>query len=505
MTSDIDTNSNPPEPGRLAVSGTRAAFWTALERSGKQIIQFVLGILLARILTPEEFGLVGMLMIFMALAQVLVDSGFTSALIWKKQITRLEESSVFWFNLLVSVVLAILLCLSSPWIARFYEQAILQPLLCLLSTSLVLRGLGAVPSAMFIKALNFRPLVMASVPALLISGGIGIWMAMAGYGVWSLAVQYVLLAGIETAVLWMISSWRPLLTFSLSALSPLFNYGSKLLGTAMVDAFFRELFALVIGKFYSARSLGFYTRARSLYSLPAINFAAVASQVSFPLFSRMWGDDARVSRNYLKILGLVALIIAPLMLGMSAVADSLIVVLITEKWLPSAPLLRVLCIVGISYALSSVMMGFLKASGRTDAILKLELAKKSIGIVVLVATAPISLFAIVVVQAAASAIGLLLNMTAVALVARIGVWAQLVTIMPFILMASIMSACVWAVGTMPFSNDFWRLFVMTLSGISIYLLLVYVFRRSVFEQIVILAGNLKASKTTDKTTVQSAS
>ena len=464
-----------------------------MERGGQQLIQFVLGVVLARILSVDEFGLIGMLMIFIAVSRVVVDSGFSSALIWKQKTSKLEECSVFFCNLAISGTMALGLCLASPWIARFYEIPELGPLLCVLSISLVFHGLGAVHATLFSKALNFRPIMMATIPSVLISGTVGILLAANGFGVWSLAIQYVVETMVRMIMLWMLSPWRPQFLFSFRALRPLFNYGSKLFASALIEAFFQELYAMMIGKFYSPASLGFFTRARSLFRLPVSNIASIASRVAFPLFSKLWGQRDEVKRTYLQVLVLVSFVICPVMFGMAAVAEPLIHVLLTEKWLPCAPLLKIFCVVGLCYPFSAVAVGVLKASGRSDLFLRLEIIKKGVSLAVLLTTVFYGVTAIVIGQAACAVFGMLLNWFVVSRIASVPLTSQGGAILPAMGIAGLMFFAVDAVGKIEFWSEGWQLAAMIASGVIVYGLLVACIRPSLLGELRTRITNRRSS------------
>ena len=262
-----------------------ALFWSFFERIGQQGIQFIIAIILARLLLPEQFGLIAMLTIFMAVAQSFIDSGFGSALIQKKDANHLDECSIFYFNILVGFMAAGLLCLIAPEIAIFYKTPSLVPLTRVLSLNLIINAFGVIQTALLTKRIDFKIQMKVSCVASIISGSIGILMAYQGYGVWSLVAQSIGSNLLRTALLWFFLPWRPAWIFSLVSLRALFSFGSKLLFSSLLDTFYNNLYLIVIGKLFSAADLGFYTRAQSTQQLPVSSLSLIIGRVTFSVFS----------------------------------------------------------------------------------------------------------------------------------------------------------------------------------------------------------------------------
>jgi len=294
-------------------------------------------VFLARMLFPEQFGLIAMLTIFIALARSFVTSGFGSALIQKKEITHEDKCSVFYFNIVLSVVLAGLLCLAAPWIAAFYGAPLLTPLTRVLSIQLIIGSFGIIHRLLLSKRLDFKTILKVRLITTFISGAVGISMAFNGFGVWSLVGQQLTSSAVNTLFLWVFFSWRPSLTFSVAALRGMFGFGSKLFFSGIIDTFFKHIYLIVIGKIFSPAQLGYFGRARGIQQLPVSNLSFPVKRVTFPVFSTIQDDKERLKKVVHKAITTLVLINFPIMIGLAVVAKPLVIVLLTEKWAPCIP------------------------------------------------------------------------------------------------------------------------------------------------------------------------
>ena len=322
-------------------------FWSFLERVGHQGVQFCLSIILARFLLPEEFGLIAMLVVFLALAQTMVDSGFGQALIQKEDVTHSDQCSVFYFNVFVSCIAAGSLCLAAPWIAEFYAQPMLIPMTRVLSLTLIINSFGLVQTVLLTRVVDFKTQVKVSLIAAILSGSIGVAMAFNGFGVWSLVAQSLSSSLFRTILLWLFDSWRPSLLFSFGSLRDMFGFSSRLLASGLLATLVDNMYAIVIGKLFSAADLGFYSRAQDFQRITVRNMSATVGRVIFPIFSSVQSDKARLKRGVGKVLTTLAMVNFPLMIGLAVVAEPLVIVLLTEKWLPCVPYLQLLCVAGL--------------------------------------------------------------------------------------------------------------------------------------------------------------
>ena len=333
--------------------------WTLVERMSIQVCQFVIGIILARLLMPEDYGIIGMLAIFMALAQSLLDSGFNRALIQKKDRNDVDYSTVFYFNIVISVLIYLVFFIASPYIAKFYNTPELNDVTKVVSIAVIINALSLVQTAKLTIELNFRLQSIASIISTVLSGLIGIVMAYAGYGVWALVAQSLSSAGIRTMVLWFTSHWKPILVFSTSSFKQLFSFGSKLLVGDVIHTIYTNMYTLVIGKAFKLADVGYYNRANGYASLPFSVVGQVVNKVMFPLLSEKQDDNEALVRAYSKMFRLSLFLYAPLMFGLCALAKPLVVVLIGEKWLGCVALLQVLSIGYVFAPMNSLNLNLL--------------------------------------------------------------------------------------------------------------------------------------------------
>ncbi|MFW6371537.1 MAG: MOP flippase family protein [Bacteroidota bacterium] len=354
--------------------------WSFIDQFANQGITFIFGIILARILTPHEFGLIGMITVFIAVSESFINSGFSSALIRKKDCTDTDFSTVFYFNLAAGVLFFIILFFSSPVIAGFFDEPQLEAIVQVLGIVLIIDSLTLIQRTILTKRIDFKLQARISVIASLGSGIIAITMAFSGFGVWSLVAQRISRQGLNSLFLWLWNRWKPSWVFSMKSFKELFGFGSKLLVSGLIDTLYRNIYYLVIGKFFSAADLGYFTRAQRFKDLPSKNLNRIISRVSYPVLSSIQDDMQRLKANYQKLIRSTMLITFVLMLGMAAVAEPMIITLIGEKWRPSIIYLQMLCFVGMMYPLHALNLNMLKVSGRSDLFLKLEIIKKILAV-----------------------------------------------------------------------------------------------------------------------------
>lgn len=361
----------------------RAGAWSALDIILRQGVQFVVSIILARLLTPADFGLMALLTFFTSLAITFVQGGLSMALVQRQDTTHEEESAVFWINLAASVVFAAMLVLAAPFVASFYEQPLLQPLLLVAGAQVVLSALGAVQTALLTRTLRFDQLTMTGIASSLISGGLGVAAALGGWGVWALAVQVVAMAAVGTAALWLVSNWRPALYFRLSSVRRLFGFGVFVSLSSLLDVLYSNGFALVIGKIYGVRDLGILNRANGVQALPTGIISSIISRTALPLFSSRASDPEALQRGFRMALSLAMLLSLPIMAGLALLPELVISILFGEKWMPSAPLLRIIAVAGMLMPLHVLNVNLLLAQGNSKLYLRLEIYKKIAGIICL--------------------------------------------------------------------------------------------------------------------------
>ena len=409
--------------------------WTFAQQFGNQLTSFVVSVILARLLLPAEFGLVGMIAIFVAIGNVLLHGGMTQSLIRSHEIGEVDYSTVFYFNLLVSAVVYFLIYFLAPLIAEFYEQQILVRILRVYSFTFVISAFGAVQLAKLTREMNFRVQAITAVPAGLVGGVTGIYMAYSGYGVWSLVWSSIVTIAISTCHLWVYSKWTPTWIFDFSRFKEHFRFGYKLTLSGLLDRIFNNLFLVVIGKFFSPAQVGFYTRAETMKQLPVSNISSALNKVTFPLFATIQDDEVRLKRVYKKLMKMVLFVVAPTLVFMAVMAEPIFRLLFTEKWLPAVPYFQILCATGILYPLHAYNLNVLTVKGRSDLFLKLAIIKKGITVVVIIFTLQFGIYGLLYGQVLLSFLAFFINAHYTDKFINYSGWQQLKDTLPIIALA----------------------------------------------------------------------
>ena len=339
-----------------------------------------MGLILARLLTPSEYGIMAILTIFIAVSNSIVDSGFSNALIRKTDARRVDYNTVFLFNLVVSGLLYVVLFFAAPAISVFFKEPLLVEVMRVIGWVLVINALGIIPRTLFVKDVNFKTQTKVSLIASISSGVLGIGMAFCGMGVWSLVGQQLSRQLLNTLFLWIYCTWRPIWEFSVQSFRELFGFGSKLLLSGLLDTVFKEIYSLVIGRCYTSAQLGQYTRASQFNQIFSSNLTSVIQRVSYPVLSSIQDESERLREAYRKVIKSTMLISFACMLGLAAVAKPLLILLIGEKWLPAVGFLQIICFSGMLYPLHAINLNILQVKGRSDLFLKLEIVKKIIAV-----------------------------------------------------------------------------------------------------------------------------
>lgn len=457
--------------------------WSFLESLAARGLRFIVGIILARLLFPEQFGLIGMLMIFMAVARVFVESGYGAALIQKREATQADICSIFYFNILLGFLTAGLLCLAAPWIGEFYHQPILTPLVRALSLAIPIDALGLIQEILLAREINFRAHAIRSLVAGVLAGGIGVGCAFAGFGVWSLVAQQLSESFFRTICLWVLSRWRPQLIFSFGSLRRMFGFGSSMLFSGLLNQVFDNVYYTVIGKLFSAADLGLFTRARALQSWPSQSLSEVVGRVTFPVFSKSQDDKARLKRGLRKALTVIVLINFPLMVGLAVTAQPLVIALIGPKWSGCVPYLRMFCVIGLLYPLQAVNLNVLKSLGRSDLILRLATMEKILIAANIAITMRWGIPGIIYGMIATSAVSFYLNSYYTRILVDYSALEQLRDLLPYLAVAALMGIITFLVGLLPFPGNFVMLLVQIPVGAITYLGLCWIIRLSAFVEV----------------------
>jgi len=385
--------------------------WRFLERSGAQIVNFVVTIILARLLSPEHYGTIALVTVFITILQTFVDSGFGNALIQKKDADDLDFSSVFYFNMVSCSVLYLAMFFAAPFIADFYGVAELTAIVRVISLKLIVSGVKNVQQAYVSKHMMFKNFFYATSTGTVLAAIVGIAMAYMGYGVWALVAQQLINLTVGTAVLWFTVSWRPKLIFSFKRLKGLISYGWKLLAVSLINTMYNEGRQLVIGKVYTAADLAVYNKGRQFPDLFVNNVNTSIDSVLFPALSNEQDNKENVKAMTRRAIRISSYILSPFMVGLALVAEPLTVFLLTEKWIESARFMVVFCIAFLFRPLNTANLNAIKAIGRSDIFLKIDIIKIVVGIIALIIAVPHGTFAIAISFLVSSAIGVFINVS----------------------------------------------------------------------------------------------
>ena len=447
---------------------TKGLLWSSVERFSNQGMSFLFSVILARMLDPSDFGIIAMITIFFAVAQSFVDSGFSNALVRKKDRREEDFSTCFYFNIGVGIIAYIVLFLIAPLVASFYNQPILSPIIRITGLGVVLNSLCVVQQALFTIKIDFKSQAKVTLSATIISGIVGVVLAYQGYGVWALVWQGVVLSLVRMGLLWLMSKWRPKAGFSKDSFHYLFGYGSKLLASGLLDTIYNNIYPIVIGKFYSPAQLGNYSRALSFAQLPSSNITSILQRVTFPVLSTIQDDIPRLQANYRRLLKLSAFIIFPLMTGLAAVAFPMIRLILTPKWEGCSLYLQIICFALMWYPIHAINLNLLQVKGRSDLFLHLEIIKKIVGVCIMCITIPLGITAMCIGMVASSLISLFINTYYTGKLINIGCLKQMRDLTPIFINSLIMGGIVYF-SIQISDNDILQLSLSIIVGVLSYI------------------------------------
>jgi O-antigen/teichoic acid export membrane protein len=463
----------------LKEKGLHGIFWTFGQQFGTQIIQFIVQIILARVLVPEEFGIIGMLAVFMALGNSLVDSGMSSSLIRTQDADERDFSSVFFINIIASVVVYLILFCSSPLIADFFNQPILSDILKVYCLSFIIRAISSIQYVRLTIIMDFKTHTILRLPAIAISSVLGVVLAYRGYGVWSLVFMQLANVTLESILIWFQVKWRPSFTLDWSRLKHHVNFGYKLTLSGIIDTVYGNIYHIIIGKYFSAAQLGYYTRAQSMRQLPVSNIASALNQVTYPLFSSIQNDDVRLKGLYKRVMQQVLYWIAPILIIAGVLGEPLFRFLMTEKWLPAVPYFQILCLGGIMYPLHAYNLNILNVKGRSDLFLKLEIIKKVLITIGLIIAIPFGIYGLLWMQFVLTILAFFINTSFSGKMINYPLLEQVKDILPILGLAGLIGILVFLVDSqLPSSSnfDFIRLVAGTVLGLGGYVTISFFIR-----------------------------
>lgn len=460
----------------LQTKTINGVIWSGIERFSLQGVQFLINIIMARILLPSDYGMIGMLAVFLQISQAFIDSGFTSALIQQKERTEVDYSTVFYFNVVLSVAFYIVIFLGAPLIASFYHLPALVPVTRVVAVSLIISSLSAIHKTKLTINIDFRTQSKVSLLSVIVSGGIGVIMAYNGFGVWALVYQTLINVTLQTFFLYYYLHWIPTCGFSIMSFKKLFSFGSKLLISGLIHKIYYNLYGIVIGRKFSVVDLGYYTRAEQFAFFPSSNINAVISRVMYPILSIIQDDDKRLSSAYRKYINFASFIIFPLMVGLAALSSPLIDLLLTDKWMMVVPLLQILCLDWMFDHLSVINQNLLYVKGRSDLALKVEIIKKTIATTILFLSIPFGIIGMCWGRVLYSLIAVYLNAYYTKKLIGLSFWMQMKDIAPSLFTAFLMGGLVYLINWTDLDSCL-QLLIGFIVGVLFYFSAMYIFQR----------------------------
>ena len=454
--------------------------WKFLERGGVQGVQFVLSIILARLVTPEDYGVIAILLVFIQIATVFIQSGFNTALIQKKESDDLDFSSIFYLSIVVAGILYVILFFTSPFVAKFYKSESLTKLLRVISLTLFFGAVNSVQNAYVSKTMQFRRFFFSSMGAVIGSGFVGIILACKGFGVWALVFQQLVKDFLICVILWFTVKWRPKFIFSFARVKTLFSFGWKLLVSGLLDTVFRNIYNLIVGRIYNKETLGFFNRGQQFPQVIATNLDGSIQSVMLPTLSSHNDDVAEVKRITRRSISMSAFLLMPCMFGLAAVAEPLVKVLLTDKWLPCVPFLQLACISYAIYPIHTANLTGINALGRSDIFLKLEIIKKVITILNIVITIPLGIYAMAIGQVISAFISSFINAWPNKKLMNYTYFEQWKDLMPSFLCSIVMAAGVWSLHFIPMPSIV-LLLIQIIVGVVVYILFCKIFKIETFS------------------------
>lgn len=472
---------------KQALSGV---FWSSLQLFGSQGVGFVISVILARLLMPSEFGLIAMLSIFMGLGTVLINGGLTQSLIRTQDPDEEDFATVFYFNLVGSILIYIIVFVCAPFIANFYKQELLVLIIRVYAIIFIINAFGAIQLTRLNKMMDFKTQLKISIPSIVLSGLTGISLAYMGFGVWSLVWSAIVQALAGTIQLWYWANWKPLWVFSKEKFNHHFQFGIKLMFSGVLDVIFTNAYTIVIGKFFSPAQVGFYNRADTLQMLPVGTLSSVVTKITYPLFSSIQNDDVRLKSVYKRIMQMVIFLVAPTLILMAVLAEPLFRFLFTERWLPAVPYFQILCVNGILYPIHSYNLQILTVKGRSDLFLRLEVIKKLMIVMVLLISFQYGIYGLLYGSVLTSILAFFINTHYSGKFLNYTAWEQTKDILPIIFISVLVGGLV-LVSDLILKNyyfiDFFRLALGSFLGIVLYIISAYFFKlSSLFELITIV-------------------
>lgn len=464
-----------------------------MERVGAQLVQFIVSIVLARIIEPSAYGTVALITVFTTIMQVFVDSGLGNALIQKKNADDIDFSTVFYTNIVFCLFLYAIMWFAAPSIANFYKQPELVPYIRVLSLTIIVSGVKNIQQAYVSRNMLFKRFFFATLAGTIGAAVLGITMALHGAGVWAIIAQQLFNLTVDTCVLWITVKWRPIKAFSFERLKGLFSYGWKLLVSSLLDTGYNNLRQLLIGKIYSSSDLAYYNQGDKFPSVIVNNINTSIDSVLLPAMSSEQDHKDHVRNMTRRAIKTSTYIMAPLMIGLAACSKEVVALILTDKWLPCVPYLQIFCFSYMIWPLHTANLNAIKALGRSDMFLKLEIIKKCVGLTLLIITMRISVLAMAISLLISGVCSLIINSWPNRKLLDYRVEEQIKDILPNIIMALIMGAAVFGIGLTPLPLLL-RLMIQIVVGAGIYYILSKITKNDTYYYAVNIIKQRKANK-----------
>ena len=460
----------------------KGLLWTTINSFVNYGIQFAIGIAMARMLSPEDFGIAALPAVFLAIAGVFIDSGFSGAMVRKPELTEQDLSTSLYYSLSVGFVCYIAIFVSSPFIADFYNVPILEELIRWTALSFILTPLTTPQNILLNRRLDFKTPTIIGVVAQICMGICGISLAYYGYGVWALILSSLLSNVINLILKWCVVRWFPSTGWSKESFRYLWGYGNKLVASYLLGHIYENIVPVVVGKYYSTAALGEYNRAQGYCRVAATNTTNIIQQVTFPVLSKIQDDEESLRRNYRRIIRTSAFVIFPLMMLLAALARPLILLMLTEKWEGCILLLQLMCFSMMWYPVHAINLNLLQVKGRTDFFLKLEIIKKSYGLIAMIITLPISIVAVILSGWITNVLSLIVNTYYAQKIIQVGFVRQMKDVVPSLMASFVMFFAILFVDSF-LSSYFLQILIGGIFGVLVYLGIVYLFHFPELEDV----------------------
>ena len=468
----------------LSQQALGGVLWASVERIGGKVIQFFTTIILARILVPEDFGIVAMLSIFLGISLILVDSGFSQALIREDQLSEEDKATTFYVNLFTALVLSVLLWIGAPYISAFFDEVILVNLTRFMSLIPIFYSITIIQRAYYIHKINFRTQAIINLIASFLSGISSVILAWKGFGVWAIAAQQVLMVFVTSFLFWGVNPWFPKGFINTDSFKKLFRFGSNLMLAGLINLIFIEIYKVIIGRLYTTQLLGFYAQAENIKNVVSKNLTDIMVRVTYPTLSKVKDDINRLKDGYRKILGVISIIIFPAMIGMILVAEPMIVTLIGEKWLDAVPILKLLAISGMINHLHAVNLNILKVVNRSDLILKVTIIKRFGIAIAIVIGLYFGFWGLIIAQVVSQFLTLFVNLYYTSILINYSKMDQFLDVFPLVLYCIPMIGVVLGLDLIVYSSELIQLIVLVLAGIITYLATCILIKPKPFKELI---------------------